>query len=182
LTHRIAAGSTEKMLIIFRGLPGTGKTHLAKRLLDRRPDLLMLSRDTLRTAIFPRPTFSDKEKTFVDELIVAMAGFLLGRGSSVVIDGMALSSARRLDEFAQAAAAHRKAVRIIECICPQSTALARIAADQGNHPAGDRGPELYNRVRERFEPTDLPLLRIDTDVDEEENLNAVLSYIENPPV
>ncbi len=170
------------MLIVFRGLPGTGKTHLARRLLDRRPDLLVLSRDTLRAAIFTHPTFDDAEKAFVDDLVIAMAGFLLGRGRGVVIDGMALSSARRLDEFAETAATNRKAFRIIECVCSQSTALARIAADRSNHPAGDRGAELYHRVRERFEPAELPLLRIDTDVNEDENLIAILGYIENPPV
>ncbi|GEM_PF-1618551 len=170
------------MLVIFRGLPGTGKTHLARRLLERRPDLLVLSRDTLRTGIFTRPAFTDEEKSLVDDLMVVMAGYLLSRGKSAVIDGMALSSARRLEEFARTAASHRRGVRIIECICSEQTALARIAADQGDHPAADRGADLYYRVRDRFEPTELPLLRVDTDGDTADNLDAVLGYIENPPV
>jgi predicted kinase len=170
------------MLVIFRGLPGTGKTHLVRKLLQRRPHLLVLSRDTLRTAIVPHPTFGDDEKALVDDLIVSMAGFLLDRGSSVVIDGMALSSAGRLQEFAEAAGSRRRPVRIIECVCSEATAVSRISADQGDHPAGDRGPQLYHRIRERYEPTELPFLRVDTDGDEEENLDAVLGYIENPPV
>jgi predicted kinase len=170
------------MLVIFRGLPGTGKTHLVRRLLQRRPDILVLSRDTLRTAIFPRPTFEDDEKTLMDDLIVSMAGFLLERGSSVVIDGMALSSAGRLQELAETAANRRRPVRIIECVCSEATALSRLSADKDEHPAGDRGPELYHLVRERYEPTELPFLRVDTDGNEEQNLSAVIGYIENPPV
>jgi predicted kinase len=170
------------MLVIFRGLPGTGKTRLARRLLDRRPDLIVLSRDSLRSGMFAHPMFSEEEKTLVDGLIVAMSDYLLGRGRSVVIDGMALSSSRLLEKFARTAAAHHKEVRIIECICSEATALARIAADEGKHPAGDRGADLYYRVRERFEPTELPLLSIDTDGDEQQNLEAILGYIENPPV
>ncbi len=170
------------MLIVFRGLPGTGKTHLAKRLLERRPDLMVLSRDTIRTGVIPHPTFSEEEKALVDELIIAMARFLLRRGSSVVIDGMALSSAARLEEIAEAAGAERRPVRIIECVCSEGTALSRLGADAGKHPAADRGPELYRRVRERYEPTELSFLRVDTDGDTEENVNAVLGYIENPPV
>jgi predicted kinase len=170
------------MLIVFRGLPGTGKTYLARKLLERRPDLLVLSRDAIRADVLPHPNYSDDEKALVDELIVSMAGFLLARGASLVIDGMALSSVALLEQFARAAAAQRRPLRIIECVCSEGTALARLGADAGRHPAGDRGPELYRRVRERYEPTELPFLRVDTDGDAEQNVDALLGYIENPPV
>ncbi len=170
------------MLIVFRGLPGPGKTHLVRKLLERRPDLLVLSRDAIRSAVIPHPTFSDDEKAFVDELIISMAGFLLGRGISVVIDGMALSSAARLEAFADAAMRQRTSIRIIECVCSEGTALSRLSADAGKHLAGDRGPELYRKVREHYEPTERSFLRVDTDGDAEENVNAMLGYIENPPV
>ena len=170
------------MLIVFRGLPGTGKTHLARKLLERRPDLLVLSRDAIRAALIPQPTFSDDEKVFVDELIISMTGFLLARGGSAVIDGMALSSAVLLQQFADAAAAQRSPLRVIECICSEGSALSRLSADAGSHPAGDRGPELYRKVRERYEPTELPFLRVDTDGNAEENVSAILGYIENPPL
>ena len=170
------------MLVVFRGLPGTGKTRLARRLLERRGDLLVLSRDSLRSGMIPRPTFSEEEKALVDGLIVAMADHLLAAGRSVVINGMALSSSALLRKFADAADARHTGIRVIECTCSEKTALARLAADSGVHPAGDRGAELYYRVRDRFEPTDLPFLSIDTDGDEEQNLEAILGYMENPPV
>lgn len=169
------------MLVVFRGLPGVGKSYLAQRLLERRPDMLVLSRDGLRVSIIRSPTFGDEEKAFIDDLIVAMARYLLGQGRSVIIDGMALSSARRLEDFAAAAESQRKGFRIIECVCREATALARLRSDAGEHPAGDRGESLYRRVKARFEPTDLPFLRIDTEGDTEENLSAILGYIENPP-
>ncbi len=170
------------MLVIFRGLPGTGKTYLVRKLLSKRSDLLVLSRDALRTGILPHPTFGDEEKALVDGLIVAMSDFLLKKRRSVVIDGMALSSARLLERLAGRATARRAGFRIIECVCSEATALARIAKEQGTHPAGDRGPDLYYRVRDRFESTGLPFLRIDTEGDEEQNVAAILGYMENPPV
>lgn len=169
------------MLIVFRGLPGVGKSYLARKLLERRPEMLVLSRDSLRTGIISRPDFSEQEKAFIDDLIVVMARWLLGQGRTVVIDGMALSSARRLEEFAEAAVSQRKGIRIIECVCSEGTALARIASGVGTHEAGDRDEALYRRVSERFEPTDRPYLRIDTEEDTEENMRAILGYIENPP-
>ena len=65
------------MLVVFRGLPGTGKTHLVRRLVRAAPDLLVLSRDGIRASLISRPTFADDEKALVDDMILTMAAFLL---------------------------------------------------------------------------------------------------------
>jgi predicted kinase len=166
------------MLIVFRGLPGTGKSFLVQRLVRRSIGLLVLSRDALRAAMIPEPTFSTEEKALVDELVVSMTGFLLARGCSVVIDGMALSSAARVEQFASLAESSGTKVRLIECVCSERTALARIAADEGAHLAGDRGDTLYFEVKARFQPVSRPVLRVNTDGEAEENLRAILAYLE----
>jgi predicted kinase len=167
------------MLVVFRGLPGTGKSHLARQVLARRPDLLVLSRDELRRGIVPRPDFGAEEKALIDDMIVAMTDFLLSRGRSVLIDGMALSSAARVGQFAAAARSRGAACRIIECTCSEETALARLRQDKGAHPAGDRGEKLYFEVRASFQRVEEPFLLIDTDRDSEENLRAVLAQIDS---
>ena len=166
------------MLVVFRGLPGTGKSHLVRLLLARRPGMLVLSRDALRAAIVPRPTFGPEEKALVDDLVVSLAATLLARGKSVVIDGMALSSAARVRQFAAAAGAAGAAFRLVECVCSEATALGRIAADGAGHPAGDRGEALYREVRSRFEPAGLPGLTVDTDSGTEDNLREILAYLD----
>lgn len=164
-------------LVVFRGLPGTGKSHLVRMLLARRPGLLVLSRDALRAALVPHPTFDAGEKSLVDDIVVSMAGFLLARGQSVVIDGMALSSAARVRQFAEAAGAAGATFRLVECSCSEETALRRIAGDSGSHPAGDRSPALYREVRQRFQPVELPVLVVDTDGDAEENLQRIVAWM-----
>ncbi len=166
------------MLIVFRGLPGTGKSHLARALIARRPSLLVLSRDSLRISMIAHPTFEDDEKALVDELILSMTGFLLARGRDVVIDGMALSSADQVEQFASAAEGRGATVRIIECACSEETALARIQQDLGTHPAGDRGAPLYFSVKSRFQPLSRPSLQVDTEKPVEDNLAEVLRYID----
>ncbi len=166
------------VLVVFRGLPGTGKSHLVRMLLARRPELLVLSRDALRAAIVPRPTFGPDEKALVDDVVVGIASLLLARGRSVVIDGMALSSAARVRQFAAAAAAAGAGFRLVECTCSEKTALERIAADGAAHPAGDRGEALYREVKRRFEPAGMPCLVLDTDAGAEENLRAVLASMD----
>ncbi len=167
------------MLVIFRGLPGTGKSYVVRHLVERRPGLHVLSRDVLRSALIPHPTFSDEEKALVDGLVVAMAGWLAGRGKDVVIDGAALSSAAGVDALVEAARAKGVAARIIECTCRQETALARITGDEGSHLAGDRGESLYFKVKARFERVQHPVLTLDTDRGVEENLHALLAFLES---
>jgi predicted kinase len=165
------------VLVIFRGLPGTGKSFLVRHLIERRPGLHVLSRDMLRASVIPHPIFSDEEKELVDELIAVMAGWLVGRGKEVVIDGAALSSASGVDRLVKAAREQRGSAKIIECVCRQETALARIEADTGSHPAADRGEALYFRVKGRFQAVSHPSLTVDTDRGLEENLRAILDYI-----
>jgi predicted kinase len=165
------------MLVVFRGLPGTGKTFLARNVVASMPDLLVLSRDSLRAGIIARPTYSSAEKDLVDELILSMACFLMERGRSVLIDGMALSSARRVEQFVHAAGSRGIPWRLITCVCSEETALARLDSDAGEHPAGDRGQKLYFEVKRRFESVPHPSLVVDTERDAAENLAAILRYL-----
>ena len=165
------------MLVVFRGLPGTGKTHLVRRLARALPDLLVLSRDGIRASLIARPTFAEDEKALVDDMILGMADFLLDRGRHVVIDGMALSSAARVESFARAADTRGAPFFVVECTCSEATALERLGRDKGGHPAGDRGPALYHSVKERWEPVSRPALIVDTDSDPAAALAVVLQHI-----
>lgn len=165
------------MLVVFRGLPGTGKSHLVSALVRERPGFLVLSRDSLRAGMLPHPTFGQEEKNLVDDLIVAMTEFLLTRRLDVVIDGMALSSAHRVEQFAHAAESRGAQFRLIQCVCAEKTALDRIARDSDAHPAGDRGENLYVETRRRFEPVPHPFLTVDTDENTAFSLALILGYL-----
>jgi predicted kinase len=165
------------MLIIFRGLPGTGKSFLVKGLVKRRNEILVLSRDTLRATIVPCPSFDESEKALIDGVIERAAEFLLSRGRSVIIDGMALSSAAHVGRFVKIAEDAGVPWRIIECRCEERTALQRIAADTACHPAGDRGRGLYFEVKERFEEIPWESLQVDGGKDAPGNLDAIVAYI-----
>ncbi len=165
------------MLVIFRGLPGTGKSYLVRRLIERRPAFHVVSRDALRAAVLPHPTFTEEEKSLVDDLVGVIAGFLIDRGKDVVIDGMALSSAARVGQLVEVAQARKVPARIVECVCRQDTALSRISVDDGSHPAGDRGEALYHTVKARFQAVAHPSLTVDTDEATESNVAAIVVYL-----
>jgi predicted kinase len=165
------------MLVIFRGLPGTGKSFLVRQLVALRPALHVVSRDALRAAVIPHPTFTEEEKSLVDDLVCVIAGFLLDRGKDVVIDGMALSSAVRVGQLVEVAVSRGVSAKIVECTCRQETALSRITGDDGSHPAGDRGSALYARVKARFQEVPHPSLTVDTDQPTETSVAAILAYL-----
>jgi predicted kinase len=165
------------MLIVFRGLPGTGKSHLVRRLVRAHPRILVLSRDAIRAGLIARPSFGAEEKNLVDDMILTMAAFLLDRGRDVVIDGMALSSASRVEQFAHTAESRGVPLLIVECTCSEATALERLRHDHGGHPAGDRGESLYFEVKQRWEPLARQALRVDTAGDAAGPLAAVLEQV-----
>jgi predicted kinase len=166
------------MLVVFRGLPGTGKTHLVRRLSRARSGFLVLSRDSIRSGLIARPTYAPEEKALVDDMIITMAGFLLDRGRDVVIDGMALSSAGRVEQFARVAESRGVPLLIVECTCSEATALERLRHDRGGHPAGDRGESLYFEVKTRWEPLARPFLGVDTEGDAARPLAAIIANVE----
>ena len=165
------------MLVIFRGLPGTGKSYLAARFLEKRQSYLVVSRDTLRVGIIPHPDFSEAEKSLVDDLVVSTTAFLLERKRDVLIDGMALSSAARVEQLAACAESRGQPVAVIECVCPAETALSRIRGDAA-HPAGDRGEPLYWAVKARFQALTRPSLVVDTGGETARLLAAVIDYVD----
>ncbi len=164
------------MLVIFRGLPGTGKSTLVRQLVERCPGFLVLSRDVLRRALVLQPTWAEEEKDLVDELVRSLAGLLLDKGRDVVIDGMSLSSAAGVERLVQVAESRGAPFRIVECTCRQETALARIRADEGRHPAGDRGEALYFQVKARWQAIPWSCLAVDTERPADLALGEILRY------
>ena len=76
------------------GLPGSGKSTIAKILLTRfREDLgrrfEYVSMDELRKKIVPEPTYDDKERDCAYRSIVQIARFLAQNGVDVLVDATA---------------------------------------------------------------------------------------------
>lgn len=155
------------MLVAMTGLPGSGKSTLAVRLAGALGGVV-LSKDVVRAALFPPPVLDyspAQDDIAMDAVYRAAAHVLRARPSRpVFLDGRTFSKPGQLDAPLALAASLGLPLRVIECVCADDVARARIGADHaaGAHPAGNRTPDLYDRVKAGAVPLTVPRLTLDT--------------------
>jgi adenylylsulfate kinase len=170
------------MVVIMAGVPGAGKSTLAREL-ARRVHGAVLDKDVIRAALFEpaHVEYSATQDDFCQEIMLQTAGYLLARDASLTIflDGRTFS--RRYQRERAIAFAEQAGTEwaLVECVCSEATALARLAeaVAQGTHPAANRTPELYWRIRQSWETVEGPKLTIDTDGSLDDCAEEVLRYL-----
>ncbi|HEY2764405.1 MAG TPA: AAA family ATPase [Pseudonocardiaceae bacterium] len=163
---RFAAGK-RPMIVAMAGLPGVGKSTVA-RALATRLGAVVLDKDHIRAGLFPpsQVDYSREQGDFCLDVMYRTAGWILSRDPSIVVilDGCTYAHAYRISTLRRLAADLGAALRLIECVCDEEIALARIDDDRaaGRHPAANRDATLYRESRSGAEPITSPRLLVDT--------------------
>jgi len=155
------------MIILMAGLPGTGKSTLARELAIRTGGCV-LSKDEIRAAIFCEQDieFSTAQDDFVMELMLQSARLLLQRNPTrrIFLDGRTFSQGYQIERVLKLARELDQPWRIIECVCSDESARRRLEDERDPvHPARNSSYALYLQVRARFEPIGHTKTVIDTD-------------------
>lgn len=155
--------------VMMAGLPGTGKTTLAREL-ARRCGGHVLNKDAVRAAMFGpgEVSYTTEQDDLVQEWMVEAARWLWESkpGLWIFFDGRTFSQ-----EYQRARV---PAEYCIVCEAGEASVRARL---REAHVAANRDWALYERVREAFEPVRGEHLRVNTEEPLEECVRAALGYL-----
>jgi len=176
------------MLIAMAGLPGTGKSTLARHLADAYA-AVVLDKDSIRAALFPAALieYSTRQDDFCMSIMFQVATYLLHNNplQHVIIDGRTFSRSYQVVALEQLSRDLNVPLKIIECVCSDESAQRRLAGKQSigekseKHLAANRDYNLYLTIKAHFEPIREPKLLVDTDNDLAQCLAACLAYLSN---
>lgn len=149
------------------GLPGTGKTTLARELV-RQTQGVVLSKDEIRDAIFSPDNieYSTEQDDIVMAIMLQAARLLLRKDPDqyIFLDGRTFSRPYQIERVLEVARELGQSWRILECVCSDESARRRLdVAPDLSHPAHNRTFALYLEVKARFEPITYPKTTISTD-------------------
>jgi predicted kinase len=170
------------MIILMAGLPGTGKSTLAREL-ARKTNGAVFSKDEIRAAIFSPQgiEYSTEQDDFCMEIMLQGARYLLTRDPQrkVFLDGRTFSRRYQLNRVLEFANELQQPWVILECVCSSETARRRLEAEvDSNHPARNRTYDLYLELQKRFEPITLRKTMISSDEPIEHIIRQALGAIQ----
>lgn len=161
ITHSGLKPMIKRKLTIVCGLPGSGKTVVA-RLLSQSRGAELLRSDVLRKEVLAAPTYSDDEKQTIYDEMFLRAGSALLEGRDVVLDAAfdKLGNRRKAVALAKTLNADFEIVEV--------TSSEEIIWDRLRHRGGDESDadwRIYQLLKQRFERIDEPHVVIANDGD-----------------
>jgi len=152
-------------VVFVIGLPGSGKTTIAKKMADLlgfplitteivRVHLLAIEKEAADI------DFSPEELSQTYNVMYLITESMLRGGSGVVVDGVFRSWEQR-ERIFDIAKQFNTPVLGLEVTCEEPVLLERIKARKARGTRSPAGKGAYRKIASEFEPTDARFIRID---------------------
>ena len=161
------------MIIIICGLPGVGKTTLAKNLAPKI-NASILSSDKIRKELFPIPTYSTEELKMVYDVMIITAKYLNDIGENCILDATFNREDSRIEVKKKLRLDDRQ-FQIIECSCPEEIAISRLESRKNDY--SDATIQVYQKMKNMREPVKAYHITVDTTRAADENATKIAEYI-----
>jgi len=136
-------------LVVVCGLPGVGKTTVAKRIADHVGGEILRT-DVIRKELFPDPTYADEETEAVYDTLIQRARERVVDGDAVVLDATFADERFRGDVRRMARDA-ADTFELVKVECDETTVKRRIEQRDG---ISDADFDIHLRFKELFDGVD----------------------------
>ena len=161
------------MIIILCGLPGVGKTTVAKNLAPLI-DATILSSDKIRKELIPQPTYERYERELIYQVMILLAKYLHKVGKNCILDATFNKEEFR-NQVKKKTHCGNDQFFIVECFCSENIAISRIKSRKGGY--SDANVSIYLKMKKIYEPVKAEHLRIDTSKDAAINAKIITSHL-----
>lgn len=155
------------VLVMLTGLPGTGKSNLARQLAEVLPFAIVES-DQVRKILFPQCEYTGEESQWVHRTCHALMDKLLVKGVRVIYDATNLHERHRELVYRLADAREVKLI-VVKVVSPEAVASQRLRNRQGDvkddDDVSDADVKVYRRMSRSVDPIRRNHVVVDTSRD-----------------
>ena len=161
------------MIVLICGLPGVGKTTIAKNLAPLI-DAVILSSDKIRKELIPNPTYTKEERKLIYDVMVLIAVYLQNSGTNIILDATFNKEDSR-NKVKQRIRVPRDEFFIIECVCSENIIFSRIKNRKEDY--SDADISVYKKMKKIYEPVKVDHITVDTSLNTADNVKNIATLL-----